>query len=139
MNRLDEIEARANAATEGPWEWEGEAKAEWELGANSLVPSRRPDDPVLYGYGYDASGIEVKTPADAEFIAHARTDVPWLLEQVERRDKALEAVLDLHKEDGHGWGPGESFCTECQQGYGLLVPYPCPTVAAIRQHLGDDL
>lgn len=139
MNRLDEIEARANAATEGPWEWEGEAKAEWEIGANSLVPSRRPDDPVLYGYGYDASGIEVKTPADAEFIAHARTDVPWLLEQVERRDKALEAVLDLHKEDGHGWGPGESFCTECQQGYGLLVPYPCPTVAAIRQHLGDDL
>ena len=139
MNRLDKIEARANAATEGPWEWEGEAKAEWEEGANSLVPSRRPDDPVLYGYGYDASGIEVKTPADAEFIAHARTDVPWLLEQVERRDKALEAVLDLHKEDGHGWGPGESFCTECQQGYGLLVPYPCPTVAAIRQHLGDDL
>ena len=139
MNRLDQIEARANAATEGPWEWEGDAKAEWEEGANSLVPSRRPDDPVLYGYGYDASGIEVKTPADAEFIAHARTDVPWLLEQVERRDKALEAVLDLHKEDGHGWGPGESFCTECQQGYGLLVPYPCPTVAAIRQHLGDDL
>ena len=139
MNRLNEIEARANAATEGPWEWEGEAKAEWEIGANSLVPSRRPDDPVLYGYGYDASGIEVKTPADAEFIAHARTDVPWLLEQVERRDKALEAVLDLHKEDGHGWGPGESFCTECQQGYGLLVPYPCPTVTAIRQHLGDDL
>ena len=139
MNRLNEIEARANAATEGPWEWEGEAKAEWELGANSLVPSRRPDDPVLYGYGYDASGIEVKTPADAEFIAHARTDVPWLLEQVERRDKALEAVLDLHKEDGHGWGPGESFCTECQQRYGLLVPYPCPTVAASRQHLGDDL
>ena len=139
MNRLDEIEARANAATEGPWEWEGEAKAGWEIGANSLVPSRRPDDPVLYGYGYDASGIEVKTPADAEFIAHARTDVPWLLEQVERRDKALEAVLDLHKEDGHGWGPGESFCTECQQGYGLLVPYPCPTVTAIRQHLGDDL
>lgn len=132
MNRLNEIEARANAATEGPWEWEGEAKAEWEIGANSLVPSRRPDDPVLYGYGYDASGIEVKTPADAEFIAHARTDVPDMA-------AALRAVLKLHKEDGHGWGPGESFCTECQQGYGLLVPYPCPTVTAIRRHLGADL
>lgn len=132
MNRLNEIEARANAATEGPWEWEGEAKGEWEIGANSLVPSRRPDDPVLYGYGYDASGIEVKNPADAEFIAHARTDVPDMT-------AALRAVLKLHKEDGHGWGPGESFCTECQQGYGLLVPYPCPTVTAIRRHLGDDL
>ena len=132
MNRLDKIEARANAATEGPWEWEGEAKAEWEEGANSLVPSRRPDDPVLYGYGYDASGIEVKTPADAELIAHARTDVPDMA-------AALRAVLKLHKEDGRGWGPGESFCTECQQGYGLLVPYPCATVTAIRQHIGDDL
>ena len=47
-------------------------------------------------------------------------------------------MLKLHKEDGHGWGPGESFCTECQQGYGLLVPYPCPTVETIRRHLGDD-
>ena len=132
MNRLDEIEARANAATEGPWEWEGVAKAAWEEGANSLVPSRRPDDPVLYGYGYDASGIEVKTPADAEFIAHARTDVPALV-------AALRAVLEVHKEDGNGWEPGGSFCTECQQGYGLLVPYPCPTVETIRRYLGDDL
>ena len=90
MNRLNEIEARANAATEGPWEWEGEAKAEWEIGANSLVPSRRPDDPVLYGYGYDASGIEVKTPADAEFIAHARTDMPDMA-------AALRAVLEIHR------------------------------------------
>ena len=145
MNRLNEIEARANAATEGPWEWEGEAKAEWELGANSLVPSRRPDDPVLYGYGYDASGIEVKTPADAEFIAHARTDVPWLLEQVERRDKALEAVRALHKPVEVE--PSETICSGCStlrgQGetarYFPFTEYPCPTVTAIRQHLGDDL
>jgi len=52
-SRLDEIEARAHAATEGPW--------------------------------------------DADFIAHARTDVPWLIEQVRKRDAALQAVLDLHR------------------------------------------
>ena len=97
MKRLDEIEARANAATEGPWEWEGEAKGEWEIGANSLVPSRRPDDPVLYGYGYDASGIEVKNPADAEFIAHARTDVPKMA-------AALRAVLEVHQDGGESQG-----------------------------------
>ena len=143
MNRLDEIEARANAATEGPWEWEGEAKAEWELGANSLVPSRRPDDPVLYGYGYDASGIEVKTPADAEFIAHARTDVPWLLEQVGLRDKALEAVLELHKDGGESqgylddgsYGDMPHCCTECGSLGEYGVPYPCPTVEAITTAL----
>ena len=133
MNRLDKIEARANAATEGPWEWEGEAKAEWEIGANSLVPSRRPDDPVLYGYGYDASGIEVKTPADAEFIAASRTDVPWLLEQVELRDKALEAALNEHPIGVfHSFAGDIQWCDACDG------PYPCPTVTAIRRYLGDD-
>ena len=126
MNRLNEIEARANAATEGPWEWEGEAKAEWEIGANSLVPSRRPDDPVLYGYGYDASGIEVKTPADAEFIAHARADVPALV-------AALRAVLKLHKPGRtfHGHGFSQPLCT-------CGAAMPCPTAAAIHRYLGDD-
>ena len=131
MNRLNEIEARANAATEGPWEWEGEAKAEWEEGANSLVPSRHPDDPVLYGYGYDASGIEVKTPADAEFIAHARTDVPALVE-------ALRAVLNLHFKAqpipaAFGTQEGGDYCVTCAE------DWPCPTVETIRQHIGDDL
>ena len=134
MNRLNEIEARANAATEGPWEWEGEAKAEWELGANSLVPSRRPDDPVLYGYGYDASGIEVKTPADAEFIAHARTDMPDMA-------AALRAVLAIHTPVDRGRATA---CCTCEQWIESTDPeacieWPCATVETIRQHLGDDL
>ena len=138
MNRLNEIEARANAATEGPWEWEGDAKAEWEIGANSLVPSRRPDDPVLYGYGYDASGIEVKSPADAEFIAHARTDVPALV-------AALRAVLELHPREvvmaadpEFGQMEDDAICAECIVDY-KPATWPCPTVTAIRQHLGDNL
>ena len=140
MNRLNEIEARANAATEGPWEWEGEAEAEWEIGANSLVPSRRPDDPVLYGYGYDASGIEVKNPADAEFIAHARADVPDMA-------AALRAVLEIHQDGGESQGYTDTgtydfmphCCTECGSLGEYGVPWPCATVTAIRQHIGDDL
>ena len=125
MNRLNEIEARANAATEGPWA--------------SVINDRRmyhvvtDNEEFCQTYGpelYDSQGFF--SDDDTEFIAHARTDVPDM-------SAALRAVLKLHKEDVHGWGPGESFCTECQQGYGLLVPYPCPTVAAIRRHLGDDL
>lgn len=119
MNRLNEIEARANAATEGPW-----------------FPNRYSDDWEVCGElddnGNPALVASEAVGVDAEFIAHVRADVPDMA-------AALRAVLKLHKEDGHGWGPGESFCTECQQGYGLLVPYPCPTVTAIHQHLGDDL
>ena len=133
MNRLNEIEARANAATEGPWEWEGKSDEMWPQGENSLMATGGAEpEYVLMAWGYDAYGITAECDADAEFIAHARTDVPALV-------AALRAVLEVHKEDGNGWEPGGSFCTECQQGYGLLVPYPCPTVEAIRRHLGDDL
>ena len=134
MNRLDQIEARANAATEGPWApWRDQDGAPHMNGllmvgnADAVIPEGEfwvedvDINPVAHTY----------LPEDREFIAHSRTDVPDMA-------AALRAVLKLHKEDGHGWGPGESFCTECQQGYGLLVPYPCPTVAAIRRHLGDD-
>ena len=94
MNRLNEIEARANAATEGPWELLGDG--EYVSGPGILVA---PDD----------GGV---TSADAEFIAAARTDVPWLLDQVESRDKALDAVLrladqmeaeDAAMHDFYGW------------------------------------
>ena len=125
MNRLDEIEARTRAATEGPWEWEGEAKSEWEIGANSLVPSRRPDDPVLYGYGYDASGIEVKTPADAEFIAHARQDMPALV-AVARYALSQHSKDEAHNECGH-----------CADSYGE-DGWPCSTVREIHRLLGED-
>ena len=88
---------------------------------------------AMDGYAVRAADVVAGAVLPVAFdVPAGRTDVPALV-------AALRAVLKLHKEDGHGWGPGESFCTECQQGYGLLVPYPCPTVTAIRQHLGDDL
>ena len=70
-DRLNEIEARANAATEGPWivaiyknECKVETKRErWHVASYA-------------------------SPEDAAFIARARTDVPALV-------AALRAVLDL--------------------------------------------
>lgn len=137
MKRLDEIEARANAATPGPWEWEGEAKAEWEIGANSLVPSRRPDDPVLYGYGYDASGIEVKSPADAEFIAHARTDVPALLDALEKVLRLHPRVVVLHADPEFGRMEDDAICGACIVSH-EPADWPCPTVEAITTALEGE-
>ena len=135
MNRLNEIEARANAATEGPWApWRDQDGAPHMNGllmvgnADAVIPEGE-----LWVEDVDINPVaHTYTPWDREFISHARTDVPDMA-------AALRAVLEVHKEDGNGWEPGGSFCTECQQGYGLLVPYPCPTVEAIRRHLGDDL
>ena len=81
-----------------------------------------------------------------EGIAAARTDVPWLLEQVGLRDKALEAVLELHKDGGESqgylddgsYGDMPHCCTECGSLGEYGVPYPCPTVTAITTALNGD-
>lgn len=63
--RLKGIRERAEAATAGPWELIG--GGEYVTGVSILVA---PDD----------GGV---TGNDAEFIAHARTDLPRLLDAVE--------------------------------------------------------
>ena len=76
MSRLDEIKARADAATEGPWVRDMHSpdmsgRSGWyirgprKLGLRSMVLNSR------------------MLPGDAEFIEHAREDVPYLLRLVE--------------------------------------------------------
>ena len=132
MNRLDEIEARANAATPGPW----------EAGCNDrhvlYVTTENEEFCAEYGPElYDSRGFF--SADDTEFIAAARTTVPALLD-------ALEAVLEIHQDGGESqgyldagsYGDMPHCCTECGSLGEYGVPYPCPTVTAIRQHLGDD-
>lgn len=192
-DRLDAIEARANAATEGPWEvgdryhiqgashcacrpshgplvWEG------RRGINGQVMQthihRRPlplddDETTVYGGALpEPVVIALSTDEyvhisaeDAEFIAHARQDVPALV-------AAVRAVLDLHwpvdwqranPETGELDEPSPEnalnpFCRECTDDeyvsaveYGdtidlgsPVVYYPCPTVRAITTALEDQ-
>lgn len=73
---LDAIEARAGAATEGPWEIIG--GNEWLTG-------------VEVGIG-SPCGIQI---ADAEFIAAARTDVPALVAEAIRLREMHSEALDI--------------------------------------------
>lgn len=65
---LTAIEARAEAATEGPWE-----EKTWSTKTHAVY---RVED--------NGKGILVSTEADQIFIAHARTDIPLLLAEVNR-------------------------------------------------------
>lgn len=97
--RLDEIRARCDAASQGPW-----------------VVRRCPyaKRPVEVDGIYTASGERIvetdsgvyppKEP-DAQFIAHAREDVPWLLAQV--------AALQDWKERMQKMATPSDFLTEC--------------------------
>lgn len=109
-DRLAEIQARAEAAAEGPWYVE----------AHQPTLTRRvvSDDHMLdANLGY----LGNRNQAEAEFIAHAREDVPWLLREVlalqselaaatsqlERLDGELVRLRDENREYERGLGLNE--------------------------------
>lgn len=150
---LQEVQGRANNATEGPWRASLLDGVDYEDGSSShrggIYPDAQGAPPVLVTMSVDRrNGI---------FIAGARTEHPAMA-------AALTAVLDLHKpmevyEFDHmngAWkldADGEkvqtdTLCTGCltpdeeqdledcewEPSMGT-VQYPCPTVRAITEHL----
>lgn len=79
---LQAIKARAEAATPGPWTNVDEDGEHWK----SITAIEGGDPLSVTMKIYDEGGHSL---ADAEFIAHARTDVPALVAEVERLRKAL--------------------------------------------------
>ena len=79
IDRLVEIRRRLDAATSGPWVASG-------------IPYDGIDDPcVIAGdiyicqtvYDMQSGTQEHNIDADTEFIAHAPTDISWLLDKIE--------------------------------------------------------
>ena len=69
-----------------PWQWEPPSGDTWPQGDESLVTTS--GAPVLYGWGYDASGIDA-TAGDRALIAAAVNALPGLLDAAD----ALRAEL----------------------------------------------
>lgn len=127
-DRLAEIQARADKATDGPW-----SRFETVMADTFVVGPRgfiRED--IVSGPTYERE--------NAEFIAHARADVPWLVEQVSKRDAALRAVLDLHRPVEVE--PSDTICGGCSfqlpngRYFGKVEEWPCDTVRAVEAALG---
>lgn len=71
---LDEMQARCDAATEGPWDINN------DLGTDEIYCDWHSVGPIaLVGQFADANSI---------FIAHARTDIPRLIAEVRRLRRA---------------------------------------------------
>jgi hypothetical protein len=79
---LDAIEARATAATEGPWEATGVVHPNNEAVGLAFVQSHT---------GWPATCFR---SADSVFIAHSREDVPALVAEVRRLRAILEDASD---------------------------------------------
>ena len=80
---LDAIKARANGATPGWWQEIDDLDGGWQVHSGK-------------GEEITGSGLPI---ADAEFIAHAREDVPALVAIVER---VREVLLEMENLAEHG-------------------------------------
>jgi hypothetical protein len=98
---LQAIEARANAATPGPWAT-GAGKVEGGQVRELVIA---PNDDVIVAIAYGGFGNPVdRTTQDRTFIASARTDVPKLVAEVRRLREALVDAWDAgFHSSGEGW------------------------------------
>lgn len=85
MDRIAEIRKRCEAATPGPW------------------------DIILNGHNIKVE----RTPANIDFIAHAREDIPYLLVQLAERDKEIERLRKAQR-----WIPVSERLPEVDKEYG---------------------
>ena len=106
VDQLAAIEARAQAATDGPWDYGTGYSADGARQLTSkadkadfLALSLNDDEAALWVIDNGkvipaATGDGPKAKANAEFIAHARTDVPALLALVREQHAALALIAN---------------------------------------------
>lgn len=87
MTRLDEIKARLEKATPGPWAVAGR---NGYLNQVEIAPA------IATAYG---AGEEVQ--ANAALIAHAPADIAYLLGEVERLREVLTEIVESVDDDKH--------------------------------------
>lgn len=88
MERLEEIRARCEAATPGPW------RGDRHDGSIKYAMYGADDTAVLTVDHKDATSgfLGDRCVADEEFVLHSRADVSWLLAEIERLRSELEAA-----------------------------------------------
>ncbi len=89
-DRLAAIRARVGGATPGPWTVDVNSYGDelWFGGEDCYLRTVEGPDAALGGDGQAG-----QSGPDADFIAHAREDVPWLLVQVIELRRALDMAL----------------------------------------------
>lgn len=100
--RIAAIRARADKATKGPWGWHWEdASLQYLAGPNELEDhvlavspcescQARAEELAKAGRG---AGCTTGSPNDHEFIAHAREDIPYLLDQIAQQAQEIQELL----------------------------------------------
>lgn len=130
--QLNDIETRANAATDGPWTVELEQCdcSDGYCHHGTYVSA------IYAADGARRDELGDFTDADWQFTIHARTDVPALVAEVRRLRAELAAVTALHEKGEHN---GLPICLHCasqmfpppESGIWSESAYPCATLRAL--------
>ena len=96
-DRLAEIRARAEAATPGPWTL-GPCSHGGQILQRGDDSSRETRHPQTY--------LQIVPDSDAEFIAHARTDIPYLLGRIEHLEH-LRDDAEMRDDDYRDFRAGQ--------------------------------
>ena len=115
---LNRIREQSDNAVEGPWD----------------AYMGRIDHP---GRSLVAVAYDVAREEDAEFIAHARTDVPALLDALEKVLRLHPRVVVLHADPEFGRMEDDTICGACIVNH-EPADWPCPNVTAITTALNGD-
>lgn len=117
MSRLDEIQARLDAATPGPWVPGYDAG--WTV------------DEGAYPNGREIAAMTDQEAdqgrADADFIAHSREDLAALVEFARAMDGLHRPRKVICLNPSHSSDCDAMVCDTCD------TPYPCPTANALEQ------
>ena len=129
---LARIRRRADAATEGPWQKNQYEPYPGHDHGDVSICGRQGNVTVAYWY-YD----DKYETADAEFIAHARTAVPALLDALEKVFRLHPRVVVLHADPEFGRMEDDAICGACIVNH-EPADWPCPTVEAITTALEGE-
>lgn len=94
QEQLNVIKERVENATPGPWESEETAEGHVDI----FNPN---EDYAVCQTGNET--YDCLNEGDTEFIKHSITDVPVLVAEVERLQKALEKVMEVEAPIMEGW------------------------------------
>lgn len=95
--RAEAIRSRCEAATPGPWKWTPQEEEVERDGTVEKVTGAQIESIFTFDTGEGYYGVENN---NAEFIAHARTDLPDALAEIERLTAQVETLQG--ERDAHG-------------------------------------
>jgi len=127
LERLDAIDARAMAATPGPWSIQPDLHSDDADAYVGYYPDPDDVEVEVFDRRYEPfMGIELRFDRDREFIEYSRQDVPVMA-------TALRALLHLHARVVRG---GPAICAGCSDDLVSFL-WPCATVRVIETELAQ--